>query len=121
VVKAVLDTNILIDYLQGSPAARTELALYDQPAISAITWMEVMVGTTPETEAATRSFLAGFEVLPIGEMVAEEAVRIRRDKRIKLPDAIIWATARVKQCLLVTRNNRDMEANDPGVRVPYMV
>ena len=49
----------------------------------------------------------------------KRAVQLRKTKRIKLPDAIIWATAQVHQCLLVTRNTRDFDVNEPGVRVPY--
>ena len=41
----LFDTNILIDYLNGIPQAREVLTEYHaNPAISAITWMEVMVG-----------------------------------------------------------------------------
>ena len=43
-VSALFDTNILIDYLNGVEAARTELGRYSDKAISLITWMEVMVG-----------------------------------------------------------------------------
>ena len=42
-VKALFDTNILIDYLTGRSQARAELSLYAEKAISIITWMEVMV------------------------------------------------------------------------------
>lgn len=43
--RALFDTNILIDYLNGIPQARDVLVEYHiNPAISAITWMEVMVG-----------------------------------------------------------------------------
>lgn len=120
-MKAVIDTNILVDFLQGLPAAATELALYRDPAISIVTWIEVMVGTTPDTERAVRTFLDSFELLTLDERVAECAVKLRKTRRIKLPDAIIWATSQVNQCLLVTRNSRDMDPNDPGVRVPYTV
>jgi hypothetical protein len=118
-VRAVIDTNILVDYLRGIPQARTELALYESPSISVITWMEVMAGTTSQTESAARAFLQSFDLLEIGAKTAERAVQLRKTKRIKLPDAIIWATAQVHQCLLVTRNTRDFDANEPGVRVPY--
>ncbi len=37
----------------------------------------------------------------------------------RLPDAIIWATAREASALLVTRNTKDFPADVPGVRVPY--
>jgi len=118
-VKALFDTNVLIDYLNGVKNARVELARFDDKAISVISWIEVMVGTTPATQAGTRAFLAGFALLPINERVAECAVALRQDKRIKLPDAIIWATARTSDRLLVTRNTKDFAADEPGVRVPY--
>jgi predicted nucleic acid-binding protein len=118
-VKAVIDTNILVDYLRGIALAATELALYQSPAISVISWMEVMAGTTGQTESAARAFLQSFDLLQIDARVAEQAVILRKARRIKLPDAVIWATAQVNQCLLVSRNTRDFDQNDPGVRVPY--
>jgi len=120
-VKAVLDTNILVDYLRGIPQAKVELALYESPSISIISWMEVMAGTTPQTESTARAFLETFDLLQIDAKVAECAVRIRKSRRIKLPDAIIWATAEVHQALLVTRNTRDFSPSEPGVRAPYEV
>ncbi len=118
-VKALFDTNILIDHLNAIPEARTELRRYGAKAISIVTWMEVMVGADLEVQAATRGFLAGFEVIGIEERVAERAVELRRGHRIRLPDAMIWATAQVHGLLLVTRNTRDFPADDPGVRLPY--
>jgi hypothetical protein len=120
VVKALFDTNILIDFLQGRPEAKRELALYDDPAISVVCWIEVMIGATAETTAGTRAFLDRFEVIGVDAPVAEIAVELRRRHRIKLPDAIVWASARQHGCLLVTRNTRDFPAGDPGVRTPYI-
>ena len=120
-VKALFDTNILIDYLSGVEAARTELALYDDSAISMITWMEVMVGATPELEASTRAFLLGFTTIAINAGVAEIAVQLRKTHRLRLPDAIIWATAKTDGRLLVTRNVKDFPASAPGVREPYRI
>jgi predicted nucleic acid-binding protein len=119
-VKALFDTNILVDFLQGRPEAKRELALYDDPAISVICWIEVMVGATAETAVGTQAFLSQFEVVGVDDAVAELAVELRRRHRIKLPDAIIWASARRHGCLLVTRNTRDFPADDPGVRTPYL-
>jgi predicted nucleic acid-binding protein len=51
--------------------------------------------------------------------IAERAVNLRRDRYIKWPDAIIWATAQARAMLLVTRNTKDFAADDPGVRMPY--
>jgi predicted nucleic acid-binding protein len=121
VVRAVIDTNVLVDFLQGNLQAKAELALYRNPAISVISWMEVMAGATPQTENAARAFLQSFDLLAIDARTAEHAVLLRKTKRIKLPDAIIWATALANQCLLVTRNSRDMDPNDPSIRVPYVL
>ncbi len=118
-VKALFDTNILVDYLNAVPNARTELQRYPEKAISIISWMEVMVGTSRDLEAATRSFLRSFDILIVDEQTAERAVHLRRTHRIKLPDAVIWATAQVHAMLLVTRNTRDFPDGDPGIRAPY--
>ena len=75
-VRALFDTNIfLIDYLNGVEQAKTELDRYCDKAISVITWMEVMVGATPEMEALIRGFLNSFDVLPIEATVSEAAVK----------------------------------------------
>ncbi|MFT3814445.1 MAG: type II toxin-antitoxin system VapC family toxin [Acidovorax sp.] len=120
-VKALFDTNVLIDYLNGVDAADQELARYGYKAISAITWMEVLAGTGPEDEAAVRAWLLSFDVLALDDAVAERAVAIRKARRIRLPDAIIWATAQVHSLLLVSRNTKDFPENEPGVRVPYVL
>ena len=78
-----------------------------------------MVGATSEVDAATRGFLENFDVIALDEKIAERAVSLRRSHHIKLPDAIIWATAQAHAMLLVTRNTRDFSSSDPGVRMPY--
>jgi predicted nucleic acid-binding protein len=120
-VKALFDTNILIDYLNGVPEARDELGHYNSKAISIITWMEVMVGAAPAVEAATRAFLDSFDTVALDDQIAERAVALRKSHRVKLPDAIILASARERAMLLVTRNTKDFSAADPGVRIPYLL
>ncbi|HEX4199775.1 MAG TPA: type II toxin-antitoxin system VapC family toxin [Caulobacteraceae bacterium] len=118
-VKALFDTNILIDFLNGVEEARAELANYDDSAISVVSWMEVMVGAPDGAKDGTKAFLSTFQLIGLDEPVAEAAVALRRSHRIKLPDAIVWASARVNGRLLVTRNERDFPTSDPGVRSPY--
>jgi predicted nucleic acid-binding protein len=121
-VKALVDTNILVDYLRGLAAAKDELARYAPPVISLVTWMEVLVGAeTAQEEARLRGFLARFDVHAITAPIAERAVAIRREGRQRLPDAVIWATAQELNLILVTRNTRDFPADHPGIRVPYRV
>jgi predicted nucleic acid-binding protein len=118
-VKALFDTNILIDHLRGVPAAKQEFSRHQDKAISIVTWMEVMVGAAPALLHATQSFLAGFIIIDLDRSVAERAVLLRRTHRIKLPDAIVWASAQVNAMLFITRDARDFRADDPGVRIPY--
>jgi predicted nucleic acid-binding protein len=120
-VRALFDTNILIDYLSGILPAKKELARYEYRAISTITWMEVLVGANAEDEPVIRGWLASFEILDLDHRIADRAVEIRRAKKLRLPDAIVWATAQVHSLLLVSRNTKDFPADEPGIRVPYKV
>ena len=119
-MKAVFDTNILVDYLNGVPAAKRELEQYEEVSISVVTWIEILAGAEGiEDETVTRDFLSRFKIQPLDVPLAERAVKIRRQHRMKLPDAIIWATARELGRILVTRNTRDFSEKEPGIRVPY--
>lgn len=120
-MRPLFDTNILIDYLGGIARARDELRRYPEPAISIVSWMEVLVGAAPDIEPATRRFLSRFSVVEIDRAVAERAVILRRGSRIRLPDALIRASAEVHALLLVTRNTRDFDSTSPSVRVPYVL
>jgi len=120
-MKALFDTNILIDYLNGIRAAKDEIARFEQPLIRLITWMEVLAGTGADEESKVRAFLRRFGCRGIAGAVAERTVVLRKTRRIKLPDAIIRATALNEIALLVTRNTTDFPAEEPGIRVPYVL
>jgi hypothetical protein len=38
---------------------------------------------------------------------------------MRLPDAIIWASAQKENALLVSRNTKDFPVDAPGIRIPY--
>ena len=119
-MKLLVDSCILIDHLLGQMSATAFLRSREDLAISRITWIEVMVGAADDDEAKQlRAFLAAFHVYELDQDVAEEAVRVRRGRRLKLPDALILATARVHGRRLATRNTRDFTAEQDGVVVPY--
>ena len=115
----LFDTNILIDYLRGIPQARAECDKHSDRAVSIITWMEVMAGSTAANEADARSCLLNFYTLPLTAEVAERAFILRRINKIKLPDAVIQATAEGSGRVLITRNTRDFPPGTPGMRIPY--
>ena len=116
---AVFDTNIVIDALNGIAAADTEYARYERVLISPITWIETMVGAQDD-EQRVRDFLSRFFVTaPLDDATSELAVQFRRQYHMRLPDAIILATAGVQGAELVTRNTKDFDASWSGIRVPY--
>lgn len=120
-VKPIFDTNVLIYYLNGVPEARDELQRYPVKAITIISWIEVMVGADEKVRASTPDFLEAFEVIALDERGAERTVRLRRDYKLKLSDAAIWASAQVSAMLLVTRDTRDFQRNNPGIYSPYVL
>lgn len=121
-MKAVFDTNILIDYLNGIKNASQELSRYKIKLISVITYIEVLVGAEDKTEESViRGFLSTFQVCGITEDVAEASVKIRKEHKLKIPDAIVYATAQVEGCMMVSRNTIDFKKDWLDVRVPYEI
>jgi len=116
---AIFDTCIVIDALNGEERADAEYARYERVLISRITWMEVLVGEKGDDTYLRNYLEIKFEIIPIDMEIAEAAVQIRRSNAIKLPDAIILATARRNNADLVTRNTKDFKPEMDGVRVPY--
>jgi predicted nucleic acid-binding protein len=121
-MKAVFDSNIVIDYLNGIPQAAQELAHYREAWISPITWLEAQVKAPPGLEDATRAAIdTTFRRLDLDTETLQRALDIRRSLRVKLPDALILASARTRGWTLVTRNTKDFPAELPGVRIPYQL
>ncbi len=116
---ALFDTNILIDCLSGFAVAEEEIAAHRDRAISTITWIEVMAGATAARDQETRSLIALFRRIPVSQQIAEAAVVVRQQTRLKLPDAVILASAQVSGRLLITRNTKDFSASHPLVHTPY--
>lgn len=100
--------------------ARHECERYTRRAVSIVTWMELQIGSrTPDEADVIDLFLREFGVIEITRQIARRAVEIRRRSRVRLPDAIIWATAQSESAVLVTRNTKDFPADDSGIRIPY--
>lgn len=95
--------------------------MYQNKAISILSWIEVQVGTTADDQQVVDNFLRVFDIVPLDEPVSLRAVALRKTKHSQLPDAIIWASAQLQGRLLVTRNSKDFSPAYPGVRVPYIL
>lgn len=122
----LFDTNIFIDLLNGCNEAGVELTSYSEPAISVITLMELRAGELlrPGDKAILDQLLETFTVLPLDEEVTLIGITIRgnslvKPPKIKIPDAIIGATAESWGIPIITRNPKDFHKLTVPVHVPY--
>ena len=117
---AVFDTNIIIEYSRGRKEAQDLISTTTHRLISLVTWTEFLVGIPLEEQDNVKLFLDdNFEIIDISRAVADEAILIRKNTRIKLPDALIYATARTEGLPLTTLNTRDFNPEWEDVKVPY--
>jgi len=109
----LLDTNAVINYLDATLPARAMQfmgTIVDSNCnISVITKMETL-GFAFKSMAEQRTmetFVSGSNVLVINDEIVDKTITIRKIKKIKLPDAIIAATALVYGFILISRNTSD--------------
>ncbi|MGJ0393868.1 MAG: type II toxin-antitoxin system VapC family toxin [Methylocystis sp.] len=111
-VKFLLDTNVVIGVLGGDEASGALIeqngASLDLCAISQITRMELLSfpALTADAEAQIHRLLSALPVFYLDESVERAAIGLRRRARVKLPDAIILATAQINGVLLLTLDER---------------
>lgn len=63
----------------------------------------------PNTAAITEAFIAQSDIVPLEEAIVQVTIELRRQVKIKLPDAVIAATALVHNLTVVTRNIDDFK------------
>lgn len=117
--RLLLDTNILIYLSKGELILADFAASNDALYISVITLMEVQgyKFKSSKEEKIISSLCSMMNHVYIDEAIVEEVIRIRKKGRIKLPDAIIMASAIVKGHILVTRNDDDFKRSDGKLHV----
>ena len=118
----LIDTNIIIYYLEGEQAAVSFLRTHrGKLAISSITWMETLsYPFSTDEEQVVRAFLQELRLIEISSTVMELSVEIRRTKKMKLPDAIIAASAIHHDLILVTRNIKDFKGTAIKTLDPFV-
>jgi predicted nucleic acid-binding protein len=108
----LLDTNIVIDF----SAQKLPATAYDQlttiidtlPQISIINKIELLSFSHVPKQIIT--FTDAAHVFALDEPVIAKTIELRKKYRIKLPDAIIAATAIVHELTLITRNTPDFKS-----------
>jgi hypothetical protein len=113
-MKYLWDTNTAIYYLQQQFPLSAEKFIDDllkeeSPIISAITEIELLCWKTATEKdlEVLNDFINDSLVIELEQPIKLKTAEIRKTFRIKLPDAIIAATALVYGLTLVTRNSED--------------
>ena len=119
--KSALDSNLII--LASKQQIDTEklLSLYDEFYVSIVTYMEVYAydfQNQAEQDLIDELF-TNLEIVEINRAIADQAIIYRKNKskKIKLPDAIILATAKYLNADLLTENWKDFQTIDSSVNV----
>ena len=118
---AVVDTNVLIYALSGTyPAA--DAAIKDGASwgllISIITKIELLTKVHPGQEGGINQLLNQCTLVYLDDEIADVAIRLRKQHKLKTPDAIVYATALVSGRTLVTFNTKDFKQGMASVHIP---
>lgn len=101
----LIDTNILIDIHAGRMSLDAKEGHY---AYSIISEIELLSWTAikPLQEQELRYLLSHLHRVELDALVREAAIRLRRQHRLKLPDAVIAASAIVHDAVLLTNDQQ---------------
>lgn len=119
--KAILDSNLLI-FLSKQMIDRQKLySRYDEFFVSIISYMEVYAFDFPDKtqkDLLDETF-ANLEIIEINTQIADQAIIYRKNKlkKIKLPDAIILASAKYVNADLLSDDWDDFQRIDSTVSV----
>lgn len=101
----LLDTNVVLYFLGGR---LTNSLPSGQYFVSVITEIELLSypSLSPDEEVQIRNFLTKITVVGIESNIKELAIALRKQYRLRLPDAIIAATAQSLNATLFTNDVR---------------
>lgn len=123
----LIDSDILIQYSRGDEAAAIWLEATSEQneiVISVVTEMELLYGSRDKQHLSEiQRLLATFEIIQIDEEVSNTAsllvTKYCLSHRLRMPDALIAATALVNNTHLGTINKKDFRFIDGLKLVDY--
>ncbi|HQR82211.1 MAG TPA: type II toxin-antitoxin system VapC family toxin [Thiotrichales bacterium] len=115
----LLDSNTLI-YLSKELLPIDEVLPDGETyAVSVVTYMEVMgyPFESQEEENLILSLFSHFHIIMVDAAIANRVIALRKEYKIKLPDAIICATALTHQAQLFTNDTRLRQIKGLSVKI----
>jgi predicted nucleic acid-binding protein len=104
VADVLVDTDVFIDHLRGAVELKPR---HHRVHYSVITRAELFAGNSASDLFV--QLLSPFREIQVDRSIAERAGRIRREAGIRLPGALIAATALDRGLDLASRNTKDFE------------
>jgi predicted nucleic acid-binding protein len=106
----LIDTNVVIDHLSNRlpPDAASEIDKLPG-IISVITRIELLgwYNATAMQLAKIKPFIDNARIINLSEEIIQQTITLRQHYKMKLPDAVVAATAIVHNYTLLTRNTVD--------------
>jgi predicted nucleic acid-binding protein len=107
----LLDTNTVLDYmgnkLPGKAKKMIAQIIDEEIYLSVINKIELLGFSKVEQDLI--DFVSCSNIHPINDAVVDKTIEVRSFYKIKLPDAIIAATALTNELAIITRNTKDFE------------
>lgn len=106
----LLDTNALVSLLAGNHALAQKLESSSYVGISIISYLEFLAfdGLDENDRICFTQFCERVEVVPLSvdeQELLQESLKLRSNHRLKIPDAIIGATALYRKAILITNDS----------------
>ena len=109
----LLDTNIVLYLLNGDDSLE-EMLQGATVFLSVITKVELLShpGMTEPGEKVVRDLLDQSKLMEFSNVIQERTIQLRRKYRLKLPDAVIAATAAFLNVQLITADKQFTKLKD---------
>lgn len=112
-----LDTNTIVQLLSGNPSVLEKVSGAEYVATSVICEIEFFsfADLTEEDCILFGEFARKIEIIDLcssGIALKEKIYKLRSKKKLKLPDAIVAASAAVNECILLTADQKLLNVPD---------
>jgi len=114
--KLLVDTNVVLFFLQGNDDLTRLFSDYNI-AVSFISELELLSfgQISPEDEQVILSFLRHVQIFDISPDIKRQTIAVRKVSKLKLPDAIIVATAISQDLPFLTSDKGFSRVTDPRI------
>jgi len=115
----LLDSNIVIYLSQGKLKIDDVFSSNDRYAVSIVTYMEIFsyALTSKDEIEFLQEIFSMLDIIDLNREIAECVIALRKKRKLKLPDAIIVATAKVEDAVLLTNDKQLTTLEDVQTRL----